>query len=491
MAEETKDRAEGEAVEAQAEAAAGEAEEAQTEDSPGEEEAGPPIGVGVEDAGTLRKKVTVTVPAERIEAKRDELFGELDNSAQVPGFRIGHAPRRLIEKRFGREVAEDVRNALIGDSLGKAIKEVEPKALGEPDIDLEDIELPESGDLEFSFEVEVEPEFELPELKGIPVRKLPGEVTDERIDGYIEELRGSQAKYEPAEGAAAAGDMVTVSARIEVEGAGEVRRDEVLLRVAPGQIEGLPLVEMGTELAGKRAGETAELKITVPAAHPNDEWKSKDARVELTVKDVRKRVLPAGGQEFARQSGFGSMDEFRDFVRTRMTRRIESETRRDMQEQVARYLLDSTEFDLPEGVAARHTQRIVQRRYVDLLRQGVPRERIDENITHLQADAEQQAKQELKRSFILGRVADELGIEVSEEDVNSAVASIAAQYGRRPERMRQELAGDGTLEQMQMSMREDAAIDKLLEQADVTEAAPEKPEQGEQAKEEKPGKGSE
>ena len=113
----------------------------------------PKCGVAVEDAGTLKKKVTVTVPRERIDAKFDELYGELGHSAQIPGFRIGHAPRRLVEKRFGREVGKDVRNGIIGESIGQALEQAELSTLGEPDLDLEAIELPDDGDLAYSFEV--------------------------------------------------------------------------------------------------------------------------------------------------------------------------------------------------------------------------------------------------------------------------------------------------------------------------------------------------
>ncbi|MDP7636619.1 MAG: trigger factor [Phycisphaerae bacterium] len=432
----------------------------------------PENSVTIEDAGLLRKKVTVKVPQERIDAKREEMFGELHDAVQVPGFRIGHAPRRLIEKRFGREVTHDVRNALVGESLGQAIEKSDLQVLGEPDLDLENVELPESGDLEFTFEVEVAPEFELPEAKGIRVEKIAYQVTEERIDAYIDELRQARATHEPTEDPAADGDLVNISARISIAGGETVQRDNLSLRVAPGQIEGLPLVNLGAELTGKKAGETAELKITVPGAHPNEDWKNKEASVDITVKEVRKAVLPEGGEAFAKQAGFETLDEFRGFVRNRMELRLASETKRHMREQVSQFLLDNTDFDLPEGAAARHSEQVLQRRYVDLMRQGVPRERIDENLTRLQAAADEQAKRELRLQFILDKVAEARNIEVTEEDINSVIASMAGQYERRPERLRQELASAGTLEQLRMSMREDAALDKLLEQAEVVEVSP-------------------
>jgi len=429
--------------------------------------------VAVEDAGKLRKKVTVTIPQASIDTKRNEMYGELGDTAQVPGFRIGHAPRRLIEKRFGREVATDVRNALIGESLGHAVETADLDVLGQPDLELDDIELPEAGDMVFSFEVEVAPEFELPNLKGIPVEKRIVEVSDDRIDEYIDELRSTRATFEPSDGPAQDGDSLTASAKVIVEGADTVERDVVVLRAAPGQIEGLPLVDLGSALVGKNVGDTATLEVTVPEAHPNEEWKGKPATVEVTIKSLTSRVLPEAGPEFAKQLGFEGLEELREFVRGRMSERIEGEIARDMRAQVSKFLLDNTDFDLPEGVAARHTEGVLRRRYIELLRAGMPREQVEENMTVIKAEAEQQADRELRLQFILGKIADEMEIEISDGDLNAMVAQMAAQYQRRPEKMRQELESDGSLEQVRTSMREDAALDKILADAEVTEIAEE------------------
>jgi trigger factor len=174
----------------------------------------PAYGIDVEDSGTLKKKIKITVPPERIDAKRDEMYGELSGQAQVPGFRIGRAPRRLLEKRFGKEVANDVRNALVGDALGKAIEETDLKTIGEPDLDLESIELPDEGEMTFSIEVEVMPEFELPKLDDIPVTKKIVQIDDARVDEQVEQWRSSQAHFEESEEPADDDDMVLASAKV-------------------------------------------------------------------------------------------------------------------------------------------------------------------------------------------------------------------------------------------------------------------------------------
>jgi len=135
-----------------------------------------------------------------------------------------------------------------------------------------------------------------------------------------------------------------------------------------------------------------------------------------------------------------------------------------------------------EGVAARHAEGVFRRRYIELLRMGMPREEVEENMTRLRAEAEEQSKRDLRLQFILDRAADKLEIEISDGDLNSMIASMASQYERRPEKMRQELESDGSLEQVRISMREDAALDKMLEEAEIVEVAVERPEKKPEAK---------
>jgi trigger factor len=490
MPEETQEQPQTDAsqVEDQQQAAPAAQEQAAAEAAE-EQDNLPPNTVAVEEAGTLKKRLTVTVHRERIDAKSDEMFGELSRSAQVPGFRIGRAPRRLIEKRFGKEVSHDVRNALIGEALGDAVQQAELKTIGEPEIDLDAIKLPETGDMEFAFEVEVVPEFDLPELKGIKVERPSAEATDAKLDDYMDELRHSRAAYEATDKPARKEDVVLASAVISGEGMETVERPGLTLRVAPGQIEGLPLVDLGEALAGRKAGETAELTLAVPEAHPNEDWRGKEVKVAVTISSVRRHVLPKLDEQFARSAGFDSIDEMRQFHRARLAQRLAVQSQRSLRDQICQFLLDNTALDVPEGVAERYTDRMLQRQYVDLLQMGIPHERIDERLTELQAAAQQRAQRELKLQFILGKIIEEEAIAVEDAEVNARVAQIAQWSDRRPERLRQELAADGSLEQLEVSLREEKALDMLLADAEVTEAVepePEKPKA--KAKRKKTGK---
>jgi len=431
----------------------------------------PAYSFQAEDTGTLKKTITVTVPEARIDAKRDELFGELGQSAQVPGFRIGRAPRRLVEKRFGKEVSQDVCAGLVGEGLGYVSEHAEFRTIGEPDLKLDEIDLPDEGDMTFSFEVEVAPEFDLPDLTGIPVEKVAFQVDDERVDEYIDQMRQRQPKFEEvSEGAAAERDIVIADTTVRIEGIDTpVTSTDTPLRVSAGQIEGLPLLELGSALVGKAAGDTATLSVTVPQSHPNEEWRGKQADIEIAVTRLRRRILPEIGPEYAESMGFDSMAELRQFVREQMEAQVVSEVRQAMRDQVGRYLLDHTAFELPTDIAARHTARVLQRRYVDLIYQGVPRDRIEENITELQAAAETEAARDLKLQFIVGKIARTEDVEADEGEINSRIAAIAARNDRRPERVRHELEQDGSLAQVETQIIEEKVFDMLLEDAEITE----------------------
>ncbi len=428
--------------------------------------------VDVTDAGTLTKKITITIPSARIDAQYDAMFGELREQAQVPGFRVGRAPRRLLEKRFGKEVSQDVRNALIGESIGDALEKVDLNTVGEPDLDLDEIEVPEAGDMEISFEIEVIPDFDVPESSELKVERVVTEAGDAEVDEYVNQMLESMAKYEESEDPVEEGDMVTASATLSAEGLDEpIKRPGLTLRAAPGQIEGIPLVDLGKELTDAKPGDNVTLKVTVPESHPNEDWQGKEMTIEIVVSGVRKRNIPELTDEVAEQMGFDSVGEMRSYLRGRLQSRMESEAQQNMRRQIEDFLLENTELDVPEGVANRHASQIIQRRYLEMLQMGIPREKVDENIAELKAAATEQAKRDLKLQFICEQIAEGKDIEVTSAEVNSRIAQMASYYNRRPERLRQELAQDGTLEQLQVSLLQEKVLNALLGEVEIKEVS--------------------
>ncbi|MDO8302851.1 MAG: trigger factor family protein, partial [Sedimentisphaerales bacterium] len=203
--------------------------------------------VTIEDAGPCKKKVAVEVPVEAIKAALDEQYKELKNDAAVPGFRKGRAPIRLLEKRFGKDISEQVKLKLLASASEAALKDNNIQQIGDPDIDYEKVTLPETGSLKFDFEVEVRPEFELPSLESIAVNKPKFEVTDQQVSDEILGLQKRSGIWAPQEGGTVENeDQIIADVQLKTEDAAEeTRHDNITISVRPtGFIQGIPVEKL-------------------------------------------------------------------------------------------------------------------------------------------------------------------------------------------------------------------------------------------------------
>jgi len=433
--------------------------------------------VTIEQAGPCRKKVIVEIPAETIKERTDEQYRELGKEAIVPGFRRGRAPRRLLEKRFGKETSEQIKLKLLSEASEAAIKDNELEVLADADIDHEKIELPAEGPMKFEFEVEVRPEFELPPLEGIEVEKKPLEVTDEQVDREIERLCRLSGMWAPRQGGVVeVDDQIIADVILKVEGVeAQEKLDNTEIYVRHnGFVGGVAVENLDELLAGAKVGDERQTSVDVPKTYFRAEYRGKKVDIHIRVEDI-KWLKPAElDEDFLRRLGVDSEQELREGIRDQLQGQLEKQVRREMAEQIYKYLLDKTDFELPVGIVAEQAATVLRRQYVTLLSIGLPRERLEERMDRLRAGSEESAKEQLKKLFIMDKVAKKLGIEVGEEEINGHIARLAIERGQRPERLREEMARDGSLAQFGLQVRDEKCIARLLESAKITEAAPEK-----------------
>jgi trigger factor len=433
--------------------------------------------VTIEEVGPCKKRVSVEIPEEAIKDASDKQYESLRKEAMVPGFRKGRAPRRLLEKRFGKETAEQVKLKLLSDAGDTAVKDSELNVLREPDIDFEKIELPETGPLKFDFEVEVRPDFDLPQLEGIVVEKTKLKVTDEQIDKEIEQFRKWSGLWTPREaGEVELEDQVIVDVVLKTEGVEEEKRlDNIEIYARPnGFVGAIPVEKLDELLIGAKAGDTRQTSVDVPKTYFREDYRGKKVDVQISIEDV-KWLKPAElNEDFFSKLGVEDENELREKVRDTLQIRLEKQVRTEMTEQIYRYLLDNTDFDLPVDIVAEHSTTLLQRQHSNLLMQGLPRERIEEQMEQLRAGSEQQAKEQFKTFFIMDKIAKKLEIDVSDEEINGRIAQLAIQQGQRPEKMREEMVRNDSLTQFKLQVREDKCIARLLESAEITEVKPKK-----------------
>ena len=433
--------------------------------------------VTIENVGPCKKKVTIEIVWEKIKKATDKQYEDLGKEALVPGLRKGPAPRRLLEKRFGKETTEQIKLTLLADASKSAIEDNKLQTIGEPDIDFENVKLPTEGSLTFDFEVEVRPEFDLPQLEGIPVTKTTLEVTDEQIDREIEQIQRWSGVWTPREeGSVELEDQIIADAVLKIEEIEEEQKlDNVEIYVRQnGFVGAIPVEKLDELLVGAKAGPTKEKSVDVPKTFFREEYRGKKVKIRISIKDIKWLKPSEIDENFLKRYDVEDQDELREKIQDTLHSRLEAQSRTEMTEQIFMYLLDKTDFDLPMNVVAEQASSVLQRQYTNLLMRGLSREQIGEQIEQLQAGSEQQAQQQLKTFFIMDKIAEKLEIKVSDEEINGHIAQLAMQRGQRPEKMREDMERNGTLAQFSLEVRQDKCIAKLLETAVITEKKPEK-----------------
>jgi len=431
--------------------------------------------VKIEDLGPGEKKVSVEIPREQIDKKLAKEFKDLRQKATIPGFRAGHAPQKLIEKRFSQDVKEQVRSQLISESYQQALEKNSLQVIGEPKFENpESIKLPDEGALSYTFEVEVQPDFQLPELTGLKIRKPKITIDETNVDQAMDNLRTQQGTLTPVEDRGIeSGDYINADVHVKIGGEVVQHQHGAQLVVRPGRIGGLQVDDLDTQLAGLKPGEERTIAVKAPEDHAEEAWRGKDAQIEIALKDIKKMELAEVNAAFLADLGFADEKELRDALREQMELKVQEDVQRLMRDQVNKYLLENVNIDLPAKLSDRQADRVISRRSVDLMMRGMQANEAAANVERLRGPAREEAARELKLFFILQKVATQQNVDVSEAELNGRIAMIAAQNEQRPEKLKQEMAGDGSLSVLYVQMREQRAIDKILETAQIEEVAAE------------------
>ncbi len=435
--------------------------------------------VTIEDLGPARKKLTIELPAERIAEALEMSFSKLRSDAAVPGFRRGRVPQRLLEKRFGQSLRDDLRGQLISESYHQALEDHELRVLGEPDVkNIDEIKLPDDGPMTFEVEVEVAPEVQLPSLEGVPVQKKPVTVSDEDVD---KELKLYQDRFgtmiAAPDGVVAADDYVSAEVKVNTADGTEILHQEQANiyvtgeeREFKGHVVGIIVDDLGKQMAGKKVGDEVTLTLVGPASHENEQIRDKPITIQITVKEIQ-RVEPAPVQTLVTQFGEESEDSLKSRIRENLQERAEREQQSRLHEQIRDYLLEKTDLDLPPGITGRQAERLLYRETMELAYRGVPSEEIAQQVAEMRSRSEEEARKQLKAFFVLEAAAEQLNVEVAENELNGRIAMMAMQQGRRPEKLRQDMHRNGELEYLYIQMREQKTLDAILAKANVTEVA--------------------
>jgi trigger factor len=436
--------------------------------------------VKVQDAGPSRKKLHIEIPAETVSAKLRSSMDTLADTAELPGFRRGRVPRWLVEKRFGSAVRQDCKNQLVNEALTKAIEDHKLKVVGDPAPagDFANAELADGKPFAFDLEVEVMPEFEMPKLEGIAVKKPKIDVTDAMVDDEIKKITVNEGNLDSRD-KAEAGDYITGHAVMTGEDGtefynlkGAVVQKPAADKGGKGMILGIVVDDFDKQLGSPKAGDSFTIKAKGPEGHEIEKLRGQKLTVAFTV-DRIDRIIPASIDEIVKNYGWDSVERFRDGIRQRMSQRAHVQVQTVMHQQVAKHLVDSVKMDLPERLTSQQAARTLERRRMELMYRGFEPAKIEEHIGELRAASGKSAASDLKLFFILSKAADDLKVQVTEGEMNQRIAAMAMQRGERPEKLRQEIIQSNRAGAIWQQIREHKTLDVIVGKATVTEMSTE------------------
>lgn len=425
------------------------------------------IDVNVQEVSSCERRIKVTVPREEIDKYFELEFDELAESAYVPGFRQGMAPRKLIEKRFRKEIGDRVKSNLVLDSLNQVNELPEITPIGEPDFDFAAVVLPEAGPMIFEFNLEVRPEFELPQWKGLKIERPVHEFTDVDIDRAVERVLSQYGSLVTKETPATLGDYLVVKLTFKHEGNVVSQAESETLRIRPvlsfqdGSIE-----EFDKLMDGVKPGDVKSVTARLSEDAPNPALRGKDVEATFEILEVKTLDLPELSHDFLdRVGGFEDVGDFRDAVLDSLQRQLEYEQRQQTRQQVTDALTVSASWELPPSLLERQAGRELDRMIMELRRSGYPEEVIRSQMNNLRRNSRVAVAQALKEHFVLEKIAEVENVEDEPKDYDAEIALIAAQSGTTPRRIRSQIEKQGKMDILRNQIIERKVIDLIFENA--------------------------
>jgi len=390
------------------------------------------VNITVENLAPCKKLVRVELDATVVDETFEAITKDFQKQAALPGFRPGKAPRPLVLKKYEAEIKEEAKRKLIGDSYRKALAEKKIEAIGTPDI--EEIQFDRGQALLFAATVETAPEFELPEYKGLPVKREAKSVTEADIDKALELLAKQQVKFETVARELRDGDVAVVNYTGTVDGKpitelaptakGLTEQKSFWVDMAPDTF----IAGFSAQLTGAKAGEKRTVNVTFPADFVTKELVNLNGVYEVEVVEVKEKIMPAIDDAFAKSFGAEDLLKLREGVRKDLENELKYSQEKSLRGQLIGGLLNRVNFELPEVIVAQETRHVVYNIVQENTKRGVGRDLIEQQKEEIYTAAARSAKDRVKLSFLVQRIANKENIQVSQDEVVRRVQSLAQAY---------------------------------------------------------------
>lgn len=426
-------------------------------------------------------ELTVEVEPEKVSKAIKKAYRKVANEVKIPGFRKGKVPPEIIDVKVGKEVVlQEALEDLLNSTYFEAVAGEKVKAIADPEIEI--VQFEEEKPMIYKAKVEVKPEFELPPVDVIEAEKKQVEVKDEEVNEQLEKLRDRFAKLETKKiGDAQAGDYALISFEGYVDGRKEEKASMQDYMVELGSQTLMP--EFEKQLFGTKAGDIKKFSIRFPEDHHERSIAGKEVEFNVIVKEIKKKVIPELNDDFAREVGdFKNLEELKDLLRERIREVKEQQAEVGYQNQILSSYVSRVEVDVPEKLIEKEVDQMIVELAYDLARQGL---KLEDYLNYMQLTREklresmkEDAATRVKTKLVLEKIAEEEGVEVTEEDVDREIRQLAVRWGVTPEEARKYLEERNELDLLVYDIMIGKAYNILIEKykkakGEITEEAEE------------------
>jgi trigger factor len=403
----------------------------------------------VETLNPTRVKLTVEVPYDELKPSLDAAYKSIGSQVTVPGFRKGKVPPRIIDQRFGRgAVIEEAVNDALPKFYAQAVEESEVRPLGQPEVDVTSVPDPTTGgDLKFTAEVDVRPEFELPDLEAVEVTVDDVVVGDEQVNEQLDTLRERFGSLTVVDRPAADGDFLSIDLGATIDGEEIDSVKGISYRVGSGEM----LPGMDDVLPGLSAGETTT--FTSPLA--GGDRAGEDSLVTITVQSVKERTLPEADDEFAQlASEFDTLDELKESLLEQADQTARYQQGIQARERLLDVLLAGVEIPVPEGLIKQE------------VKQHLENEGKAEDDEH-GVEVAEEARKAFKAQLLLDAIAEKEQVAVGQQELIEYLLASAQQYRMEPNEFIKAVDEAGQVPQMVAEVGRRKGLAQVLERAVV------------------------
>jgi trigger factor len=428
----------------------------------------------IEDISSVKKTLHVEIPKDEVSRELDKAYGQLKKSAKIKGFRPGKVPRSVLERMFKKDVLADVSSRLIQSSFVDVIKQTELKVIGNPD--LKPPELTLDSPYKYQATVEITPEIEGIDFKGLTLQRTRYAASDSEVDLQLKTLQKNMAKYE------------------KISDNREVRDGDFVLIDLEGSKDGVALPEFAKvenfnmqigkavisedfdrQLTGMQPGGAREFKTRFDPEHPNEKLAGQEITFQVTLNEIRQEILPPIDDALAKKAGaYETLDELKKIIMENLKQGYEKRTEQELNEQVFSELIARTEFEVPDALVEMELEGIIEEaersfayRNISLEEMGLSRESIAEKYRDT-------ALKQVKRHLILDKIIDQETLSLSDEELENGLREMSENFNQPLEEIKKYYEQNkDKLEFLKHTLLEKNAIKLIIDSSTIKDVKPE------------------